>query len=221
MAPTRRDFIKNVGIAVASLVAVQGACGPLEREDHSPRGRLRNCWERLDWLAEKAQDWDQHEKAQEARDGLVADHRAALDELVAAGELEAAVADQVQIAFSEAAYHVWRANCGMTCYEPMPGPDYTPFTSSQLALQADLLTEMAESGAADAETVAQAQAAIERDIAFLTLSDAETQALYEELVTAAGDGYDYPSFGDVELEVTPQAAEAARFLIDLLLRKTE
>jgi hypothetical protein len=94
--------------------------------------------------------------------------------------------------------------------------DYTPASSGQLAQQAGLLAEMAESGDLDPATVAQAQAAIERDIAFLNLSDAETQALYDELIEAAGGTYDFPSLDELDLEISPEAAEAARFLVELL-----
>jgi hypothetical protein len=211
-ATTRRDFIKSVGIAIASLVMVR--CIPFGGQDDSPRGRLRNCWLRLDWLAQQTQK--DFERGDRALDGLVADHRAALDDLVTAGELDAAVADQMQVAFTEASHHVWRSNAPITCYEPMM-VDYTPASSGQLAQQADLLAEMAKSDNLDPATVAQAQAAIERDIAFLNLSDAETQALYDQLVATAGGTYNFPPLDELDLEVTPEAAKAARLLVELLL----
>jgi hypothetical protein len=220
MTPTRREFIKSVGIAVAALVACRCDLPFRDGDDgDTPRARLRRDWSRFDWLAEEVSDWDNHERGEEARDELVADHRAALDALVAAGELEEAVADQVQEGFAAAAYHVWRANCGMTCYEPMAGPDYTPGSSNRLAQQAELLAEMADDGDIDQVTVAQAQAAIERDIVFLNLSGAELEALYDELVEAAGDSYHYPPFDELDLEITPEAAAAARFLVELLLEE--
>ena len=49
MRSTRRDSIKSVGIAIALLVMVR--CIPFGSKDDSPRGRLRHCWLRLDWLA--------------------------------------------------------------------------------------------------------------------------------------------------------------------------
>ena len=181
------------------------------------RERLRSCWVRLDWLAEQAKDWEHPEKGGQARDGLVAQHRAALDELVAIGELKAAVADEVQNAYDAAVFHIWRANCGVTCYEAMPGPEYTPYASSQLVSQADILEDLSDDATIEQTAVARAQAAVERDIAFLSLSDEEEQALYDELLAAAGGGYDYPAFDELELEITPEAAEAASFLVDLLL----
>jgi hypothetical protein len=214
MRSTRRDFIKSVGIAIASLVMAR--CIPFGGKSDSLRGRLRNCWLRLDWLAQQAKG--NYERGDQAREKLAADHRAALDELVAAGELGVAVADQVQVAFTEAAHHVWRSNAPITCYEAVM-MDYTPASSGQLAQQAGLLAEMAKSGDFDPATVAQAQAAIERDIAFLNLSDAGTQALYEELIEAAGDTYDFPSLDELDLDIPPEAAEAARFLVELLSEK--
>jgi hypothetical protein len=41
MSPTRREFIKRVGIAVASLMAARCACAPFADDTvGSPRGRL-------------------------------------------------------------------------------------------------------------------------------------------------------------------------------------
>jgi hypothetical protein len=267
VSPTRREFIKRVGIALASLVAARCAW-PARRTTPTPevtcyeaveltdtpestaqldqqaviltavargddvdpevaqlalvafhRERLRSCWLRLDWLAEQASDWSDYEKGDRALEQLRTEHRAALDELVAASELEADVADYVQVAFDEAAFHVWRANCGITCYEAMPGPEYTPYASGQLVQQAEILAELADDATVDPEAVARAQAAVEQDIAFLGLSDEEVQTIYDALIEAAGDSYDYPSLEEVDLEITPQAAEAARFLVELLLEE--
>ena len=214
MRSTRRDFIKSVGIAVASVVMAR--CIPLGGKDDSPRARLRNCWLRLDWLAQQAKG--DYERGDKAREKLAADHRAALDDLVAAGEVDADVADKLNTAFGAAINHVLLSNAPLTCYEALI-VDYTPASSDQLAQQADLLAEMAKSGDLDPATVAQAQAAIERDIAFLNLSDAETQALYDELIAAAGDTYDFPSFDGLDLDIPSEAAEAARFLVELLLEE--
>lgn len=214
MRSTRRDFIKSVGIAIASLVMAR--CIPFGGRDDSPRGRLCNCWLRLDWLAEQATG--DYERGDKAREKLAADHRAALNELVAAGELDADVADELNTAFGAAINHVLLSNAPITCYEAVM-VDYAPGSSDQLAQQAALLAEMAKSGNLDPATVSQAQAAIERDIAFLNLSDAETRALYDELIEAAGDTYDFPPLGELDLDISPEAAEAARFLVGLLLEE--
>jgi hypothetical protein len=211
----RRDFIKRVGIALASLLSAR--CVLPGRQDRSPRGRLRDCWLRLDALAEAAADMDDYERGQRERDRLVTDHRAALDELVASSELAQDVSDQVQTAFAAAAYHVWRANAPITCYEAVM-VDYTPTSSGQLKQQASALVEMADASDLDPDTVAQARAAIERDVAFLNLSPAQHAALYDEIMgRAESDGV--PSFEQIDLEITPQAARAAQFLVDLLLEE--
>jgi hypothetical protein len=115
MSPTRREFIKRVGIALASLMAARCACVSFIESDTglggTPRERLRKSWQRFGWLEKQASDWNDYEKGEKAREELVEGHRAALDELVAAGELDADVADLVQEAYAEAACHVWRANC--------------------------------------------------------------------------------------------------------------
>jgi hypothetical protein len=207
MRSTRRDFIKSVGIAIASLVMVR--CIPFGGKDDSPR----HCWLRLDWLAQQAKR--DYERGDKAREKLAADHRAALDDLITAGEMDADVADELNTAFGAAINHVLLSNAPLTCYEALI-VDYTPASSDQLAQQAGLLAEMAKSGDLEPDTVAKAQAAIERDIAFLNLSDAETQALYDELIAAAGGTYDFPSLDELDLVISPETAEAARFLVELL-----
>jgi hypothetical protein len=210
---TRREFITSVGIALASLVMTR--CISPDGSAASPRDRLRDCWLRLDWLAQETRKEGQIEPGERAQVRLSQEHQEALSECVAAGELSEAVADQVQAAFDAAAYHVWRSNAPITCYEPMM-VDYKPASSGQLAQQAALLATMSEKGGLDPEVVARAQAAIERDIAFLNLSSTETQLLYERLVQASREGQGIPTFEELELEITPEAVQAAQFLVELL-----
>ena len=212
MRLTRRDFVANLGITLASLMMTR--CVSLPGGGDTPRDRIRDCWLRFDWLADKARDKD-YERGQEAREGLLADHQSALDELVAAGELVASVASLVQTAFGAAVFHVWRANAPITCYEAVM-IDYTPVSSAQLAQQAALLAEMADDGSIDPDVVAQAQAAIERDVAFLNLPSDEVEALYQEIQKLIQNGGP-PPFDEIDLEITPQAAHAAEFLVELLL----
>ena len=122
----------------------------------------------------------------------------------------------MEMQINAAADHVLWSNAPITCYKPTM-PDYTPTGAGQLVQQAEILEDLRDDATVDQDVVAKARAAIERDIAFLTLSDDEWQALYDELATAAGDTYDFPDFDDLELEITPEAAEAARFLVELLL----
>jgi hypothetical protein len=214
MTLTRREFIKGVGIAAASLVLLQ--CNALTpHDDSSPRGKLRRTWLQLGWLAEQSTD---AERGQQALEDLAAQHRAALDELVAAEELTPEVADELQTAYEAAAYHVFRSHAPITCYEPVL-VDYAPVSSEQLTAQADLLAEMASQAGLDPTTVSQAQASIERDIAFLGLTSDERQALYDPLIQAANQGATIPPFDQVDLEITPEAREAARFLVGLLLEE--
>ena len=51
------------------------------------------------------------------------------------------------------------------------------------------------------------------------LSAAILDPLDKELMDAAGDSYDYPTFNELELEIPPEASEAARFLVELLLEE--
>ncbi len=226
----RREFMRNLGVALATLLAAR--CSPfptptptcyvpLPPTTSGSGGSddwdaLREAWRELDVLAGDAPDL---ERGEATRDRLMADHRAALDALVAADELDAAVADDLQVAFSSAAYHVWRANSPITCYEPMAAPDYRVEGSSDLARQADVLAEMAASSSVDPATVAEAQASIERDIAFLTMTSEDQQALIEAVMQAAGDTWDWPSLAQVELDIPPESLQAAQILVALLLEQ--
>jgi len=229
MTLTRRYFIRSVGIAIASLVMAR--CipsggqddsppggqddsppggqddSPPGGQDDSPRGRLRHCWLRLDWLAQQARETsspENSEQVEQARDELFAEHRAALDDLVAAGELDAAVADQMQVAFAEAAFHVWRSNAPISCYAVMP---IESVARDDLIQQAELLREAASD--LDPAVVEEVQAAIARDIAFL------------EAAAGPGAGFELiEQFEAGEIEASPEAIEAARFLVDLLLGET-
>lgn len=236
MTSTRRDFIKGVGIALASYLLARctppnptpgsgGQPTPIPPTatsaggGESTRERLRDLWLQFERLAQETLErQDEPDMGEELRQEMVAEHRTLLQQLVDDGELEQAVADYAQQAYSAAAYHVWRCNAPITCYEPVL-IDFTPTTSAQLVRQADLLAEIADQGNLDPETVAQAQRAIERDIAFLALPGSEVQELYDKLIEAAGDSRDYPSFDEIELGIPPEAAEAARFLVELLLEE--
>jgi hypothetical protein len=216
MSPTRREFIQRFGIALASLAMARCVRlgGSRRRGADAPRERLRDCWLRFEWLAEKANDWENPKRGEKALEELTADHRQALDELVAAGDLDASVAEQVQVAFDAAAYHIWRANMGATCYEPVI-VDYVPGSSSRLVQQAALLAEMADDGDISPHAVAQAQAAVERDVAFLNMPYEARDALYDEIAKHL-DERGVPPLVELDLEVTPDAAQAARFLVALL-----
>jgi hypothetical protein len=211
MTPTRREFIKSVGIALAGLVLAR--CAPPPQDDSSARGRLRDCWLRFDWLAEETRKGWNGDDYEGAREQLLQQHGAALDELVKAGELARAVADEIAIGFGAATYHVWRSNAPITCYLPMM-IDYQPTAAAQLVQQAEILEKMAASGDLDADTVAAAQEALARDLAFASLSDADRQALYDSILAG---GYPYPDFSALPLEIAPEEAEAARILVDLML----
>jgi len=214
MPLTRREFIQGVGVAAASWVLLH--CSALPSQDDSAREDLRSAWMRLEWLGEQAtDDWERGDRALQE---LAGQHQQALDELVAAGELSPEVAEELQAAYEAAAYHVYRSHAPITCYEPMI-VDYAPTSSGQLTAQADLLAEMADRSDIDPATVSQARAGIERDIAFLSLSSDERNALYDPLIQAANQGASIPPFDQLDLEITPEAAEAARYLVDLLLEE--
>jgi hypothetical protein len=215
MSPSRREFIRQVSILLTSLAAAHCTPSPGQNgtpppgQDNTPRDRLRECWLSLERVEERAHT--DYRGSQEMGEQLQADHRAALDGLIESGELSAATAEHMQMIYDEALYHIERSMG--TCYESIPMPDYLPSARGQMMRQTDLLAEMATKGDLDPETVAQAQAALERDVAFLNLTEAERRAFYGTIRTTDGV---YPYYEDLDLEISPEAAEAARFLIALL-----
>lgn len=222
---TRREFMRNVGISIAALLTARcSSCQPTCYTPLAPTStpsalgpdwdRLRQPWLDLDLLARDAANL---ERGQATLDRLKAEHRAALNALVSAGQIEPVVADEMQIAFEGAAWHVWRAGAPMTCYVPSLEPEFWVQGASNLARQADVLTEMAATANLDPDTVAEAQAAIEQDIAYLSLPQEEQRAIVEEVVAESGTPGQYPSLWDLDLEVPPESSEAARLLVNLLL----
>jgi hypothetical protein len=150
---------------------------------------------------------------------MTADHRAAREEMVSTGEIPSPVADLVQEAYEAAIYHVWRSNAPMTCYIAMP-VNYAPSSAEVLVLQAEALSQAASQGSIDPQTLVKAQAALEHDMAYYALSDADVQALYDRLISDwQANGQSIPSFETLELEPTPDAKAAAQFILDLLTGK--
>ncbi len=185
--------------------------------------RMRLCWLRFDELARKTADardggdnsWEDNPIGAE----MTAEHRSALDMLIAAGGIAAPVADLVQEAFSAAVYHIWRSNVPMTCYEPML-IDYAPAGAASLVQQSDALTDIAAGTTIAPETLAKAQTALEHDLAYYALTDAEVQALYEQLLAEYQEaGKPIPSFEELELALTPDVKTAAQFLLNVLMGK--
>jgi hypothetical protein len=227
MSISRRDFMKLVGVSVASLTLTRCrflpvTCyapmppSPYPTDPQTARDRLRACWLRFDELVQKTQEESTQGVTENTFDKqLVSEHRAALDELVATGELTPAVADLVQEAYDAAIYHLWRSNVLITCYITA-GPYYAPESASVIVQQSEILSQLASQGTIDPETLAKAQAALEHDMAFYALTEEDLQTLYERLGT---DGQPYPSFEDVELEVTPEVKAAAKFILDVLTGK--
>ena len=238
MSLSRRDFMKLFGVAAASLLLTRcrGSGPPVTCYTPMPpptptptdlaslpaRRRLQACWYSFDVLAAQTRSgenaggdsWDDPLGEQ-----LGTQHRSALDELVAAGELSAPVADLVQEAYAAAIFHVWRSNVMITCYEPMI-VDYAPTGAAALVQQAEVLEAAAAAGTIDPGTIARVQAALEHDLAYYALSDADLQALYDRIIADIQAGTEEPpSFDALELELTPEAQEAADFIVELLTEK--
>ena len=205
MRTTRREFIRRVGIAMGSLMAMRCvSCyapieptGPFPPPSPQPTepsvdpnwNTLRECW--LDLDSSELRSYDDTDFSIELRQR----HDDALAALVENGELDSAVAGEIDAAFEEAIAHIQRQQA--TCYIMLP-PVFAP--REDLVQQTSILEELAEESDIEPETVAQAQAALERDIAWLSQFHAGEDP------------------GELDgIEVTPEAAEAAKILVDLLL----
>jgi hypothetical protein len=235
MTLTRRDFMKLFGVSVASLLLTRcrgnaTAMPTPEMTCYEPvavteipilpssaRERLRSCWLRFGELAQTTLADEDMENTLGKQ--MILDHRTALDELAAAGEISAPVADLVQEAYAAAVNHVWRSNIPVTCYAPVI-VDYSPASAGILVRQSEVLGQIAGQGTIDPETLAKAQTALEHDMAFYALSDEEVQALYDRILKESQTaGQPVPSFEALQLELSPEAEEAARFILALLAGK--
>jgi hypothetical protein len=234
MSISRRDFMRLVGVSVASLSLTRcrflplATCyapmPPTPTGPASARERLRLCWLSFGELAQATSIESKKSTPSEATTSenafgqeLVSKHRQALDEAVAAGELTPAVADLVQEAYEAAVYHVWRSNAPMTCYAPVI-VDYAPVSADTLVKQAEVLNEIAGESAVDPATLEKARASIEHDMAFYALTAAEVRTLYDQLI-AQSQAQGIPNFDSLDLEVTPEARAATEYIIGLLTRQ--
>jgi hypothetical protein len=161
----------------------------METDMQKPWLALRGCWAELE-----------SGKAPSLSDApLPADlpqrHADALGKLVAAGDLEAAVAGKVKVAFGQMLEHSEGLR-GM-CYIAMP---IESMPRGDMMGQIAALEEMADKSDIDPATVAQVQASLERNIAWL----AQFQA---------GESTGWVN----DVEVDASSAEAARVLVEMLL----
>jgi hypothetical protein len=229
MSMSRRDFMKFMGVSFSSLlltncrVPLAATCYaplPPSQVPNTPKTRLRKYWLSFGELAAKTQE----ESAKSSTENtfgqeLFAGHRAALDELVSTGDLTSVVADLVQEAYGAALEHVWRSNAIITCYEPRI-VDFAPASAGILVQQSDVLNQLAGQGNIDPKTLENARLALEHDMAFYSLTNDEVSTLYDRLATEwQAQGKPIPAFGDLELEIPPDAKAAAQFIIDLLVGK--
>ncbi|MBN1774566.1 MAG: hypothetical protein JXB32_25120, partial [Deltaproteobacteria bacterium] len=126
-APRAADGAADAGPAIPRTGPPNAAGAPPESDAGSttpdaepavlePRARLRAMW--LALVPEPTpEDWAamQGDESRDPRPEREAAHRKALDELVAADNLRAPVADLVQLAFAEVSFHHWRLRLGATC----------------------------------------------------------------------------------------------------------
>jgi hypothetical protein len=249
MPVPRRDFMKLFGVSLGSLLLTRcqraaetptGAFQPpmmtcyeatrvltteeiLTAQAPTARQQLRLCWLRFDDLAKRIQDsvdggrpgWESDPIGTK----MIADHRVVIDRLAVEGAIDAATADLLQEAYAAAVRHIWRSNVPIMCYD-MAMPDYAPASADDLVRQSQTLEQVAAGATIVPETLSKIQAAVEHDLAFYALTDADVQALYGRLAAEYGDpGETIPAFAEVELNLTPEVRLAAQFLISVLMER--
>ncbi len=241
MPVPRRDFIKLFGISLGSMLLAR--CAPAQTpeptyimtcyeptaaprptatptpESLPARTRLRLCWMKFGELAQKTREGANSVDGENDPLGtrMIAEHRSALDELAANGVLTPAAADLVQEAYAAAVYHVWRSNIPTTCYD-LAYPDYAIAGADELVRQVEILNQVAAGGTIAPDTLAKARAALEHDLAFYALTDADIQKLYDQLVAEYSDpGERMPAFEELKWMLTEEVRAAAQFLIDVLM----
>ena len=208
----KRTLIKSFGVMLASLVVAGQlpACAPQSSSEDKPTpqppewDQLRQCWLNLGELNVAVQTGNWGQDIQARLDEQSAPHRAALEALVAKGEIDQVVADQIQLAFEEALFHVGRSMA--TCYIALP---FEYRVRVDLLQQAELLQKLA--GDLDPVVVQQAQAAISRDMAFfeaVSAGELDRGAIEQQFDTG-------------NIQVAPEALEAAQLLAALLLESPE
>ena len=229
MSISRRDFMKLVGVSVASLFLTRcrfpigATCyapmppTPYPTDSGTARGRLRRCWLRFGELAEVTRaEAPEGDTVDVFGQQLVGEHRLALDDLVGNGDLTPPVADLVQEAYTAAVYHVWRSNASITCYAPTL-VNYAPAGAEVLVQQSDVLNGIAAGSSIDPATLAKARAALEHDMAYYALTDEQVTSLYDRIVDEwQSQQKTVPDFEVVDFEITPDAKAAAGFIISLL-----
>ena len=234
---TRREFIKFVGLTLASLVAagVIPACGPSSEARHSAWNALRLCWLSL-WQSQKPEDMNKQKD----------NYQAALKQLVAAHEISAEVSAQLWQAYEEAIYY-YSLPPVPTCYvptmppiptatplncyvpTPTPIPTMTPLPAScyeapafngyrsDLVWRLAALEDMAAKGNIEAKTVTEMRTELERELSLFEAAAALQSLDVREHIQA--EDQLMALIQDGKLEISPEAAQAADILVNLLLGK--
>jgi predicted GNAT family acetyltransferase len=157
---------------------------------------LRQCWLELLHVHEDMESLaGPTPQQQEALAALAQRHRQALDALVAAGTLDAAVAAGIAVALEQIVEH--RERSLSLCYIAFPAEQ---MPRQDLQQQLALLDEMAAKSVLSPSTVEKARAALERDVEWLTQFQA---------------GQVPGPLGNLEAGMS--ARDAARVLVELLL----
>lgn len=213
MEPTRREFMRQVGVFLVAFIASgcqtsrtpQPTSPPMPPTCYQPTAvpvsptptalATDPHWNtlRASWLELNNPQLQSYEDTDFSR-RLRQQHRKALAALTEAGQIDRAVAVAIQVAFDQAMAHIQRQQ--VTCYIALP-PEYAP--RQDVMTQAAALTEMAQRSKIDPTTVERARAALARDMAWLAQFQVKQQP--DDLA---------------DIQATATEIKAARILVDLL-----
>ena len=216
MKTSRRDFIKSLGISLATIMITR--CAPFHSETEPlevmatpsdtpkatvfpPEERIRECWRNLDLLAREARKDGEH--SSKLWSTLVNEHQAALLIMVNSGDLDMKVAQQMQNVFKRAANHIEGIySTFVMCYESMETTLF--FARDDLLQQAEVLQEFSDD--IDHVVLEEIRTAIAYDITYFELAFSPRAGMELNEQFEAG-----------EMEIIPEALEAAQLLVDITL----
>jgi hypothetical protein len=215
MPLSRRQFIQIISITLASLgLAYTGKQSMLH---HASLSRLRKYWidleEQFVYSEAGAENYTLFLQLLER---TAAAYRGELDALVEAGEIHPQVASNLLAAYIEVSYHIWRSTWPATCYMSASPEFDSQFSRERLLRQAHILEELAGSNEIDPGTIRLAQAAMQKEIAFLS----QVKVISKDML---GRGYGQAqgwSESSGEAEIERYASETAVILSELLAGET-
>jgi hypothetical protein len=166
------------------------------------------------------------------------EHQAAIQDLIASGELGVSVADVIHKTYIRIVYYMVYAHSTTMCYRGTFRP-FNPLRAEMLFEQLNLLEQIRSLGTVDPETIEKLRSSIEYDMTYFAMSAEEENAFHSKVDTVENfpffdklfelrlkDQIDEITAGRMTLELadsfldkTADARAAGQYLLDLLQEK--